>query len=1286
MGNWLRKCRKPLAALIVAIMVVNVFTPFKGKLARAEEDDKYIPISDVITSIDLDSYGESLNYTNNVGAILRFNIPTKESGKFNKDHCVFVFDFNKVYGQMLDKDGNPTGDTLTDMLNKVNFPNVSDSPIDYESKHGLTYTYDMIDGVLYMDFSNAFNDDGTCKEEELYGHEATYSFSLGFDASKLDNNEAKYKIFFSATVDSPKVNPTITVGAKDKLPSPLNISKTAMEIDTKNGVAKYSIKIKNTDSTNSVDSFILMDQPLNGQKFDTSSIKPAGAVTYKSVDENSNIYSFSVPSIPAGGEIEFTYDCKLPDNYLSSLYAGNVSNNVFAKPDDPNENRKLVITNDNQDTVNASFGNSNYNMILKDGEFQKETGVTSWTIKVNYGDLKYNLDGFTLKDVMNNAEGEVPQDCSDVKIVINGDTANATTISYSDLVSGYSLSGTNSYEITYTSTLKETYDTNSGVKKENNTATVYDANNNAVAIGEKGITVNDLGLSKIAIKSDMEVVPEDNKDYLIIPYLIEIVVPKEVNTDIVVSDTPNNMVFASKAVEVKISGTDTDVTNTISYTNENKTLNITIPKDYANANLSEKTVSIKVYVKESLEYYTQGNDNYVSNSAKYSVNGDEASVTANDNLIPKNPSDDGVTRYANKLPAMVENYNYIYALANGTESNHDEYNSTYNPETHRMTWMIRINDVGGYSVDKYNGGYVKISDPVLTVKEWEDITITDDLGGMTLYGFDTPNNLKGGILVRVQSGDFYIPSQSINTSGSKISFNLSDAVNIYNSYEKINLAAIGTNPITLIYETVVPDSMMPTTNEHPAIANSIHFEGTPKGEAPVESDSTASQLINQDVLSKTLNTPQSTQSTPMQDRATLEYSIDINPFAASLCPGSSIVVVDSLPDVLDYLPGSIEVVAYTKDGTKELTLDTKIDESVTDSQYEFKLDGKNMIICVPDNLHVVITYKTRINTTSGNNQDITIINKVGVPDLGNTINSTSEEKRHIFVNQATVSNDTGFYIDKVASNNPNLFLKDAKFRLTEYELDGTPTKKVFEGTTPTSGSVRAYLFDEVSGNGTSADHPKKNMIYKVEEITSPVGYICNKDDVRYVVVLDYSTDHKVENVTMNKDEKGNTIKVDIVPDGHHLTFVNEAIVDNPVTNKLSVHKIFTGLTTVTDEITFVLHPGSKTAQGVELECVDVEGQIYEYKDTLLPGTYYLEEKEYTSPAGYSPITDMVELVVDKEGTISINGTAPNGVSVNATLSDSETKTYCFDITNTKQGNDKVSATINKMDIAKSEEV
>ena len=98
----------------------------------------------------------------------------------------------------------------------------------------------------------------------------------------------------------------------------------------------------------------------------------------------------------------------------------------------------------------------------------------------------------------------------------------------------------------------------------------------------------------------------------------------------------------------------------------------------------------------------------------------------------------------------------------------------FDPNTRRLSWALRLNEV------TYQDAPVK-------KKNWEKVTITDDLGGCTFYGYDHSYNkngvdtkLSGGLIVNIAyTPKYYIPGDKVDKTGGKISFSLGDAVNIY---------------------------------------------------------------------------------------------------------------------------------------------------------------------------------------------------------------------------------------------------------------------------------------------------------------------------------------------------------------------------------------------------------------------------------------------------------------------------------------------------------------------------
>lgn len=388
------------------------------------------------------------------------------------------------------------------------------------------------------------------------------------------------------------------------------------------------------------------------------------------------------------------------------------------------------------------------------------------------------------------------------------------------------------------------------------------------------------------------------------------------------------------------------------------------------------------------------------------------------------PYNQGVT------PSASQNIN-VPALPSA-EQFFNKSAGTYDVNTGLIEWNLTIN------VDYTT---------TLTAKQWENITITDDLAGLELADFVSNGVLlHNQVLVYANWQPYVVDAVRV---GDNIVFTLDGArslnPNWSGNYDYLDLSSVPeSSQIKVVYYTTVPADRLPTTNNGVDIINNATFSGTDIAGAVYNDTASATTTIDVDVLTKTCETQQSDLSSANRNLDTLTYSIGINPLGAQLCPVAgagetqldTIKVIDELPAELAFVVGSLEV-RNTSTG-QLLNQDFEFDDDVDSDKFEFILDNNNIVLFVPDKTPLTITYKARMIKVNENGSNLTLENTVTLasPFVSNQVEVADRSERHIVSAAANLSTSL-FFIDKIPNNDPNSFLPGAEFIITEYPIDIT---------------------------------------------------------------------------------------------------------------------------------------------------------------------------------------------------------------------------------------------------------
>lgn len=213
------------------------------------------------------------------------------------------------------------------------------------------------------------------------------------------------------------------------------------------------------------------------------------------------------------------------------------------------------------------------------------------------------------------------------------------------------------------------------------------------------------------------------------------------------------------------------------------------------------------------------------------------------------------------------------------------------------------------------------------------------------------------------------------------------------------------------------------------------------------------------------------------------FKIVLNELGTDLMPNAdTIQLIDEMNDILILDPTSIKVI-----------------NQITGKEIAFTsaIEGHTLTLTIPDDQPLVITYEASINAAPGDK--ITIENNAHWIGYETIPGGSVKNENFSYAAGATVGADTypTITVTKLDQYNNQLYLKNAKFQLTEMQLDKegnlleTADGLSLTGTTDENGQL---IF------GNDRDHRLKcNTVYSLVETEAPEGYVTD-DTPHYFLI------------------------------------------------------------------------------------------------------------------------------------------------------------------------------------------
>lgn len=344
--------------------------------------------------------------------------------------------------------------------------------------------------------------------------------------------------------------------------------------------------------------------------------------------------------------------------------------------------------------------------------------------------------------------------------------------------------------------------------------------------------------------------------------------------------------------------------------------------------------------------------------------------------------------------------------------------------------------------------------------------------------------------------------------------------------------------------------------------------------------------------------------THKQNKDIITYTIDVNKEAMDLSDDDKLVLMDQIPD-------GVELVINNQKGTVVFT-DMKTGLQITNN-VSYSYQNRNLVITVPDNKYIRITYDVRVNEISDMAQSIsntvTLSGKVNVSD-------TDEGSFVVSSHSSTITGDNlgKLVINKLDSASLSTTLQGATFEVIKYTLSDDESAVETETVTTAENSTT----DET---GVLKVAVEAGYLYSWEEKAAPDGYVLEGAKNYFIVYNDTVT---------KADAEALVAKIKNVSGYENINVTySEETINKTVTNakeltgsaRLTIQKTFENGQVLSDaekeKITFVV-TNSAGSLIKSIKYSDMTNGSYTL--TGLPYDTYKVSELYASKAGYTLTT------------------------------------------------------------------
>lgn len=1241
----LKSLMQRIAAFLAIIIMVNMVPAYQKVLASGT------------TAIgDGDIINISANQSGNLfSGELDYYIPST----ITKDTAIVTFDFSKVNAYSKDGSGNwqtkgtsaldfsnydfsgpiiiPNSyyyDQFKDLIDEYN--NTKDDTALKANNYPYWYKFDK-NGIVELDYSAIFNevtDENNVTHRDydiLVGKNGAKPVSESYvvftcELNKDAFNEAggDYILAFVTNSIEDTKNPHVYIDPPTKLDRDIDVDKVCTNFDFANGTVDYTITVKNTGSNTITTPIELKDDLDTGLTWKSVNSYDSNYISDDSTKNSYKFHSFTLNNLPAGQSTTITYTCTLSSSFYSedqTPTSTNAGNTVSASSIPEGGTTPVPVElNDNGDTKIRVTPVINYEKMSKTGSFADDK--YNWTIGLNNGSLHLNLSDVTLYDntayntdnnpslvggnvvitnVNNPSLSYTVSGMSIASFKSNGIKLAASWFDNTDADGIYIGSATDSYKITYATTTGENVNQLTVDQKVTNTAYLKNGKNEIgrVSTTVDGPTGYSLTVSKDIDEANVTYAEAGSNTTINMPWIFTVNVPVNCDEDIVFTDTlpkDSDMAFDYE----KRSSTVADV-----FYIDNNGQEVAISATLSAKVLSNGSNVLETTVDKSDAIALRGKTIYWRVCTTATV--PTSSLVKNGRLFHNDGKVNG-----QGLDAFFNTRGPVYYM--------NKHSEKFNENSSDAIWTLVYNkDNVGHNLETHN---------------WTSIHVIDDLHGMEFTGY---NGNKNQVWVSIDNKDgdpYYAYAKDLGDGTFEIIVDDSHPLKDKNGNEYLlkDLVKNGER-IVFKYHTYIPREIYPIVNKGEITNTATSTNVDDKGVTLVQNVSSASVMVDYPIIKKS-------DVGAIHDYNQVDYVITVNPYALKLSrDGSgSYYVVDTLGDNIDYVLDTLKVYEKKTDAKNKAyvagdvlyTLDTVNDNSVSAGTYEFSINGKDLIIRVPEGVTLNISYTVRLNFSTS----ATVSNSVSMPLTYPGVKeeeagSTSTSKKFEVSSSSAGSRPAYdlFYIDKVGENDPSTYLGGIKFVAVEYDLKGDATGNVFDGVTVEGNSLSADAFTAPDTQALKA--PRTNYVYVVYEDpnqVAPGGMAISDAKVAFYVP---SNSNFVANQTAFTQKLGLTVQS--VVEGKHFLFVNDI-------NSLTISKVFDQAGGNVSEVSFTIKGSGSTVMAEKN--IERSGDKF-IVGNLAIGTYVITEK--TSSTGFEKLTNEIAVTVANDKSITV--TTPSGVTV-----------------------------------------
>ena len=344
--------------------------------------------------------------------------------------------------------------------------------------------------------------------------------------------------------------------------------------------------------------------------------------------------------------------------------------------------------------------------------------------------------------------------------------------------------------------------------------------------------------------------------------------------------------------------------------------------------------------------------------------------------------------------------------------------------------------------------------------------------------------------------------------------------------------------------------------------------------------------------------------THKQNKDIITYTIDVNKEAMDLSDDDKLVLMDQIPD-------GVELVINNQKGTVIFT-DMKTGLQITNG-VSYSYQNRNLVITVPDNKYIRITYDVRVSEISNMAQfisnTITLSGKVNVSD-------TDEGSFVVSSHSSTITGDNlgKLVINKLDSASLSTTLQGAEFEVIKYTLSDDESTVETETVTTAENNTT----DEA---GVLKVEVEAGYLYSWEEKSAPNGYVLEGETNYFIVYNDAVTKADAEALIAKiKNVQGyENISVTYSEDTMNKTVTNAKEITGNA--QLTIQKSFVNGQILSDaekaKITFVV----TNSAGSLIKSIKYSDMTNgSYTITNLPYDTYKVSELYGSKSGYTLTT------------------------------------------------------------------